>query len=171
MALDDIPFRVGVNNHMGSRFTSDAKGMALVMVTLKDRGLMFLDSRTSAQTQAANAARAAGLPTLSRDVFLDNDEEGGEVKAELGRLEQIALKHGVAIEHACDMVCACATCHVLVRAGADTLDEPDDEENDQLDHAWGLEPSSRLACCVRLGTGDITIALPLHSRNHAREHN
>ncbi|MEN6543763.1 divergent polysaccharide deacetylase family protein [Parvibaculum sp.] len=95
--LDQFGGYVGINNHMGSRFTSDAKGMALVMATLKDRGLMFLDSRTSAQTQAANAARAAGLPTVSRDVFLDNDEEGGEVKAELSRLEQIALKHGVAI--------------------------------------------------------------------------
>ncbi|KAB7739324.1 divergent polysaccharide deacetylase family protein [Parvibaculum sedimenti] len=95
--LDQFGGYVGINNHMGSRFTADAKGMALVMATLKDRGLLFLDSRTSAQTQAANAARAAGLPTLSRDVFLDNDEEGGEVKAELGRLEQIALKHGVAI--------------------------------------------------------------------------
>ncbi len=95
--LDQFGGYVGINNHMGSRFTADAAGMRLVMETLKDRGLMFLDSRTSAQTQAANAARAAGLPTLSRDVFLDNEEEGGEVKAELGRLEQIALKHGVAI--------------------------------------------------------------------------
>jgi 2Fe-2S ferredoxin len=98
--------------------------------------------------------------------------EGQQFEVKKGNsLCEAMLKHGVAIEHACDMVCACATCHVLVRAGADTLDEPDDEENDQLDHAWGLEPSSRLACCVRLGTGDITIALPLHSRNHAREHN
>jgi len=88
---------VGINNHMGSRFTADAKGMALVMKTLKARGLMFLDSRTSAQTEAANAAHAAGLPTLSRDVFLDNDEEGTEVTAELGRVEEIARKHGAAI--------------------------------------------------------------------------
>ncbi|HUD51766.1 divergent polysaccharide deacetylase family protein [Parvibaculum sp.] len=88
---------VGINNHMGSRFTADAKGMALVMKTLKARGLMFLDSRTTAQTEAANAARAAGLPTLSRDVFLDNDEEGTEVTAELGRVEEIARKHGAAI--------------------------------------------------------------------------
>lgn len=79
------------------------------------------------------------------------------------------LKHGIAIEHACDMVAACATCHVLVRQGADTLAEPDDEESDQLDHAWGLEPCSRLACCVRLQDGDITVALPKHTRNHARE--
>jgi 2Fe-2S ferredoxin len=79
------------------------------------------------------------------------------------------LKAGVAIEHACDMVAACATCHVLIREGGSTLDEPDDEENDQLDHAWGLEPTSRLACCVRLKESDITVALPKHTRNHARE--
>ncbi|CAH0350256.1 ISC system 2Fe-2S type ferredoxin [Aquabacterium sp. CECT 9606] len=79
------------------------------------------------------------------------------------------LKHGVAIEHACDMVAACSTCHVLVRAGADTLSEPDDEENDQMDNAWGVEPCSRLACCVRVKDGDLTVELPKHSRNHARE--
>ena len=79
------------------------------------------------------------------------------------------LKNGIAIEHACDMVAACATCHVYVRAGESTVDEPDDEENDELDNAWGLEPCSRLACCVHLKDGDITIELPKHSRNHARE--
>lgn len=79
------------------------------------------------------------------------------------------LKHQVAIEHACDMVAACATCHVLIRAGLQSLDEADDDENDQLDNAWGIEPSSRLACCVRLQEGDITVELPKFSRNHARE--
>jgi 2Fe-2S ferredoxin len=79
------------------------------------------------------------------------------------------LKGGVAIEHACDMVCACATCHVLVRNGADSLEPASDEENDELDNAWGVEPASRLACCIRLGTADITVELPRHTRNHARE--
>ena len=80
------------------------------------------------------------------------------------------LKAGVAIEHACDMVTACATCHVHVRQGAASLAEPDDEESDQLDHAWGLDAQSRLACCVRLGNADLTVELPRHTRNHAREH-
>ncbi|MBL8303072.1 MAG: 2Fe-2S iron-sulfur cluster binding domain-containing protein [Ideonella sp.] len=86
-----------------------------------------------------------------------------------GMLCQGLLDAGVAIEHACDMVSACATCHVLIRQGADSLKPPDDEENDELDHAWGLEPDSRLACCVKLGTADITVELPRHTRNHARE--
>jgi len=80
------------------------------------------------------------------------------------------LKAGVAIEHACEMVCACSTCHVHVRDGGDSLTEPDDEENDQLDNAWGLDAQSRLACCVKLGATDLTIELPRHTRNHAREH-
>ena len=66
----------------------------------------------------------------------------------------------VAIEHACEMVAACATCHVYVREGGASLTEPDDEENDQLDHAWGLEAQSRLACCVKLKDTDITVEFP-----------
>lgn len=80
------------------------------------------------------------------------------------------LGAGIAIEHACDMVAACATCHVHVRVGGESLAPPDDEEDDELDHAWGLDAQSRLACCVKLGEADLTIELPRHSRNHAREH-
>ena len=80
------------------------------------------------------------------------------------------LKAGVAIEHACEMVAACSTCHVYVREGGDSLAEADDNENDQLDNAWGLEAQSRLSCCIKLGESDITIELPRHTRNHAREH-
>lgn len=86
-----------------------------------------------------------------------------------GRLGQGLLDAGVAIEHACDMVGACATCHVLIRSGAETLRPADDEENDELDNAWGVEPVSRLACCVKIGPADITVELPRHTRNHARE--
>jgi 2Fe-2S ferredoxin len=68
------------------------------------------------------------------------------------------------------MVAACSTCHVYVREGAASLAEPDDEENDQLDNAWGLQPASRLACCVKVKDADITIEFPKHTRNHAREH-
>jgi ferredoxin, 2Fe-2S len=86
-----------------------------------------------------------------------------------GMLCQGLLDAGVAIEHACDMVSACATCHVLIRSGIESLKPADDEENDELDNAWGVEPASRLACCVKLGHADITVELPRHTRNHARE--
>jgi len=79
------------------------------------------------------------------------------------------LARGVAIEHACEMVAACATCHVHVREGGPSLAQPDDEESDQLDLAWGLDAQSRLACCIKLGDADLTIELPRHTRNHARE--
>ena len=79
------------------------------------------------------------------------------------------LEAGIAIEHACEMVAACATCHVHVRRGADSLAPPDDEENVQLDNAWGLDAQSRLACCVKVRDTDLVIELPRHTRNHARE--
>ena len=92
-----------------------------------------------------------------------------EVKRGASLCESLLIA-GVAIEHACEMVAACATCHVYVREGDSSLAEPDDEENDQLDHAWGLEAQSRLACCVKLKDTDITVEFPKHTRNHAREH-
>jgi 2Fe-2S ferredoxin len=79
------------------------------------------------------------------------------------------LACGIAIEHACEMVAACATCHVYVREGGASLPAADDEENDQLDNAWGLDAQSRLACCVKLRDTDLVIELPRHTRNHARE--
>lgn len=80
------------------------------------------------------------------------------------------LAAGVEIEHACDGVCACSTCHIIIRAGFDTLPPAGDEEEDQLDEAWGLAPTSRLACQVKVGQTPLTIELPRYSLNHAREH-
>ena len=79
------------------------------------------------------------------------------------------LASGVAIEHACEKVCACATCHVHVRSGAEFLAPPDDDEEDQLDDAWGLDAQSRLSCCVKVKGTALVIALPLYTKNHARE--
>ena len=79
------------------------------------------------------------------------------------------LAAGVAIEHACEKVCACATCHVHVRSGADGLAPADDEEEDQLDDAWGLDGQSRLSCCIKVGAAALEIELPKFTRNHARE--
>ena len=55
------------------------------------------------------------------------------------------LENGIAIEHACEMSCACTTCHVIVREGFDSLGEMDESEEDLLDRAWGLTPTSRLS--------------------------
>ena len=74
------------------------------------------------------------------------------------------------IEHACDLQCACTTCHVVVRKGYDSLGELDESEEDLLDRAWGLEPTSRLSCQAILADEDVTIEIPKYSINHAKEH-
>jgi 2Fe-2S ferredoxin len=79
------------------------------------------------------------------------------------------LAHGIAIEHACEKVGACATCHVHIRAGAEHLTPADDEEEDQLDDAWGLDADSRLSCCVKLKGSALVVELPRYTKNHARE--
>lgn len=92
-----LPPVIGMNNHMGSRFTSDAAAMAPVIEEMRQRNLLFLDSVTSAKSVAAAAARAAGVPTLSRDVFLDDTVTEAEVERQLARAEALARKHGSAI--------------------------------------------------------------------------
>ena len=74
-ALEAVPLAVGVNNHMGSRLTADRAAMSAIMPVLRERGMFFLDSRTSAETVAYTVARSAGVPALSRQVFLDHDSE------------------------------------------------------------------------------------------------
>ncbi len=97
--------------------------------------------------------------------------EGRDLEVRRGAsLCESLLASGIAIEHACEMVAACATCHVYVREGGASLAAPDDEENDQMDNAWGLDAQSRLACCVKLRDTDLVIEFPRHTRNHAREH-
>ena len=96
--------------------------------------------------------------------------EGLEFDATQGRkLVDELLKAGIAIEHACEKVCACATCHVHLRSGAEFVAAADDEEEDQLGDAWGLDAQSRLSCCVRVKGPELVVELPRFTRNHARE--
>lgn len=96
--------------------------------------------------------------------------EGVEFDAKQGRkLIDAMLDAGIEVEHACEKVCACATCHVHLRAGADAVKEADEEEEDQLDDAWGVDAQSRLACCVRLRGPELVVELPRYTKNHARE--
>jgi 2Fe-2S ferredoxin len=96
---------------------------------------------------------------------------GAEFEVKRGRkLVDAMLDNGIAIEHACEKVCACATCHVYLRTGADQVAPADDEEEDQLDAAWGLQPQSRLSCCVKVKGPLLVVELPLYTKNHAREH-
>ena len=79
------------------------------------------------------------------------------------------LEHGIEIEHACEMSCACTTCHVVVRDGFESLGEMDESEEDLLDRAWGLEPTSRLSCQAILSNRDVTIEIPRYSINQVKE--
>lgn len=96
--------------------------------------------------------------------------EGVAFEARAGRtLVDELLAHGVEIEHACEKVCACATCHVHLREGAESVPPADEEEEDQLDDAWGVDAQSRLACCVKLKGSGLVVELPRYTKNHARE--
>ena len=79
------------------------------------------------------------------------------------------LKNDVDIEHACEKVCACTTCHIIVREGFDSMQPPEEKEEDMLDRAWGLEPNSRLSCQAKVADGDLVIEIPKYSINHAKE--
>ena len=79
------------------------------------------------------------------------------------------LDNGVNIEHACDMSCACTTCHVIVKEGFNSLNEAEEEEEDLLDKAWGLQPQSRLSCQAILARENVTVEIPKYSINHAKE--
>lgn len=82
---------------------------------------------------------------------------------------EILLDHDIEIEHACEMSCACTTCHVIVREGFNSLTDPNDTEEDLLDMAWGLEVQSRLSCQAILADEDLIVDIPKYTINHARE--
>ncbi|MFO1273211.1 MAG: 2Fe-2S iron-sulfur cluster-binding protein [Rubrivivax sp.] len=96
--------------------------------------------------------------------------EGLAFEAKRGRkLVDELLAQGIAIEHACEKVGACATCHVHLREGGQHVKPADDEEEDQLDEAWGVDAQSRLACCVRVTGPSLVVELPRYTKNLARE--
>ncbi len=79
------------------------------------------------------------------------------------------LDNDIEIEHACEMSCACTTCHVVVREGYGSMKAPEEREEDLLDMAWGLEATSRLSCQAVVGDEDIVVEIPKYTINHARE--
>ena len=95
--LDRTTGYIGINNHMGSRFTSAAAGMAVVMAELAARDLIFLDSRTTAATLGLDMARRYNVPYVRRDVFLDDDPLPEQVRDQLVHTEDIARRQGYAV--------------------------------------------------------------------------
>jgi len=96
--------------------------------------------------------------------------QGAQVSAPAGTsICEALLDNGIRIEHACELSCACTTCHVLVHAGLESLNPADENEEDLLDRAWGLQAQSRLSCQAILARADVTVEIPKYSINHAKE--
>ena len=101
---------------------------------------------------------------------VDRCPEGAVLDAAPGdNLIELALANGINIEHACEMSCACTTCHVILREGFDSLAASDEDEDDLLDKAWGLEPDSRLSCQVIVGDEDLVVEIPRYTINQVSE--
>jgi 2Fe-2S ferredoxin len=96
--------------------------------------------------------------------------DGDIIEAKSGEtICNILLKNNIPIEHACDQVCACTTCHVFIKEGIQSLDPSEETEDDMLDKAWGLSSESRLSCQAIIKNKDLTIEIPKYTINLASE--
>ncbi|OFZ91786.1 MAG: ferredoxin, 2Fe-2S type, ISC system [Betaproteobacteria bacterium RBG_16_64_18] len=95
---------------------------------------------------------------------------GAQIEAKSGKtiLDNL-LEYGIEVEHACEKSCACTTCHVVLRVGFDELDPAEEKEEDMLDKAWGLAPTSRLACQARVKDADLVVEIPKYTINMVSE--
>ncbi|MGB1198619.1 MAG: ISC system 2Fe-2S type ferredoxin [Thalassotalea sp.] len=106
-------------------------------------------------------------------IILPNEEhcpDGAVLEADKGEtVLNVILKNDIHLEHACEKVCACTTCHVVLREGFDSVAESDELEDDLLDKAWGLEPDSRLSCQVIVADEDLVVDIPKYTVNMVSE--
>lgn len=96
-ALEQVPGAVGVNNHMGSGITADPVAMGAILAVIGERGLFFLDSRTTAASVGYRLALERGIPSAERQVFLDPDLSVDAIRAQFQRLLDIAREQGAAV--------------------------------------------------------------------------
>jgi 2Fe-2S ferredoxin len=110
---------------------------------------------------------------MPKIVFLPHEKlcpDGAVIEAKTGEsICEAALRNRIDIEHACEQSCACTTCHVIVREGADSLEPAEEMEDDMLDKAWGLEPDSRLSCQALVADEDLVVEIPKYTINLASE--
>ncbi|MCC6503155.1 MAG: divergent polysaccharide deacetylase family protein [Deltaproteobacteria bacterium] len=95
--MKTVPDAIGMNNHMGSRFTEDAGGMREVLKVVKKKDMLFIDSRTTSKSVAGRLARELGVPSADRNVFLDNTRDVEYIKRQLMEAVRQAQKNGRAI--------------------------------------------------------------------------
>ncbi len=110
---------------------------------------------------------------MTQIIFLPHEEicpDGAVVEAEPGTtICEAALRNGIEIEHACEKSCACTTCHVYIREGGESLQESEEDEDDMLDKAWGLDPDSRLSCQAVVANHDLVVEIPKYTINMVSE--
>ena len=96
--------------------------------------------------------------------------DGAVLEAQPGEsICRALLRNDIAIEHACEMSCACTTCHVHIREGFMALPEADELEEDFLDMAWGVDPDSRLSCQLVADDVDLVVEIPKYTINMVSE--
>ncbi|MBI4279145.1 MAG: divergent polysaccharide deacetylase family protein [Armatimonadetes bacterium] len=93
----EVPGARGVNNHMGSRGTSDPRVMRVVLEVVRERGLFFVDSVTSGRSLALRTAQEMGIPAAARQVFLDNEDDPDRIRLQIHALARVALERGQAV--------------------------------------------------------------------------
>lgn len=119
--------------------------------------------------QATKKYKITFLP-MGVTIEVDPDKIPYEHNGLAGSILDVALGHGIDIDHACGGVCACSTCHIYVKEGAETINDALEEEDDQLEEAPGIKPNSRLACqCVPNGKADVVVEIPDWNRNLVQE--
>ena len=110
---------------------------------------------------------------MPKIIVLPNEDlcpDGAVLEAEAGEtVLNVVLKNNIDVEHACEKVCACTTCHMVIREGFDSLEESDELEDDMLDKAWGLEPESRLGCQAIVANEDLVVEIPKYTVNMVSE--
>jgi len=110
------------------------------------------------------------MPSITVLPHPDICPAGSRIEAPRGTsICRALLDHRIEIEHACELSCACTTCHVIVREGFNTLAPSEEDEDDLLDKAWGLAPTSRLSCQALVADGDLVIEIPRYSINQVKE--
>lgn len=108
------------------------------------------------------------MPTLRVLPHAQICPKGVKIEARTGdSILDTLLGRRIPMDHACEKSCACASCHVFVREGFETLDPPLEPELDMLDKALGAEGQSRLACQARISWDDVTIEIPPHTAPYA----
>lgn len=96
-AFESLPEAIGMNNHQGSKATSDSKTMTVLASVLKSRGKYFIDSRTSSLTIGEKTMTSFGVPTARRNIFLDNNNDLDKIEEQINKLANSAKKNGVAV--------------------------------------------------------------------------